>query len=419
MNELRGIASKCEYGLQLNENLRDRLVAGVNNDRIQQRLLQNPGLTFQTALTTCLAMETAAKNVHDLSHVAESSNVHRLQTNTKNYEGDNAKTACYRCGRKHSPGVCWLKNATCNLCGKTGHIKPVCKSSNQPQSEMFMSDHDRKWRPGNGRPGNGRNDSSSTKTHLLPRLIFYQDSSSTKTHLLPRLIFYQDSSSTKTHLLQEGGSDEQCYTMYTIDSCYARKEDTIIESFTIQDQVIDLELDTGASVSVINENTYNQLKNSSVLKKTQTILRTYSGEKIIPIGVIDVSVIYQNREHRLPLVVVPGGPNLLGRNWLREIRLNWRNIQAKLHNVSSTTQSPLNDVLHRYEHVFNDELGALKGMKASIHLKEDATPMFMRSRPVPYMFFVKELKLNWRDWKTRVQLSRWNFLTGLHQSYRS
>ena len=75
------------------------------------------------------------------------------------------------------------------------------------------------------------------------------------------------------------------------------------------------------------------------------ILRTYSGEKIIPIGKIDVSVIYQNREHKLPLVVVPGGPN----HWLREIRLNWRDIQAKLHNVSST-QSPLNDVLHRYEH---------------------------------------------------------------------
>ena len=75
----------------------------------------------------------------------------------------------------------------------------------------------------------------------------------------------------------------------------------------------------------------------------------------------------------------------MGRNWLREIRLNWRNIQVKLHNVSSTTQSPLNDVLHRYEHVFNDELGALKGLKATIHLKQDATPVFVRSRPVPYV----------------------------------
>ena len=101
--------------------------------------------------------------------------------------------------------VCWFKNATCNLCGETGHIKPVCKSSNQPQSEMFRSDHDRKWRPGNGR---------------------------------------NVTSQSNTHLLQEGGSDEQCYrpTMYTIDSCYERKEDRIIESFTIQDQVIDLAL---------------------------------------------------------------------------------------------------------------------------------------------------------------------------------
>ena len=77
--------------------------------------------------------------------------------------------------------------------------------------------------------------------------------------------------------------------------------------------------------------------------------------------------------------------NFLGRNWLRDICLNWRDIQARLHNVSSTTQSPLNDVLHCYEHVFSDELGALTGMKASIHLKDDASPVFMRSRPVPYV----------------------------------
>ena len=125
-------------------------------------------------------------------------------------------------------------------------------------------------------------------------------------------ITIQNSSSTR------GGGDEQSYAMYTIDSCYGRKrEDRIIESFMIQDQMIDLEIDTGATVYVINENTYRQLKNSTVLKKTQTILRTYSGEKIIPMGEIDVSVNYQNREHVLPLLVISGGPNLLGRNWLR------------------------------------------------------------------------------------------------------
>ena len=71
-----------------------------------------------------------------------------------------------------------------------------------------MRDQDRKWRPGNGR---------------------------------------NMTSQSKTHFLQEG-EDEQCYSLHTIDSRYERKEDRIIESFTIQDQVIDLELDTGASI---------------------------------------------------------------------------------------------------------------------------------------------------------------------------
>ena len=61
-----------------------------------------------------LGYGTAAKNVHDLSRRTVEQRTHRLQTNTKNYEGDNAKTASYRCGRKHSPDVCWFKNATYN-----------------------------------------------------------------------------------------------------------------------------------------------------------------------------------------------------------------------------------------------------------------------------------------------------------------
>ena len=163
VNELRCTAAKCEYGLQLKENLRDRLVAGVNNDKIQQRLLQNPGLTFESALTTCLAMETAAKNVHDLSQVAQASTVHKLQSNNNNYVGDNKKTTCYRCGRKHNPDVCWFKNATCNLRGKTDHIKSVCRS-NQQQSETFVKHPERKWRVEKGRSMTSQ---SQSKTHLL------------------------------------------------------------------------------------------------------------------------------------------------------------------------------------------------------------------------------------------------------------
>ena len=42
--ELRSIAQICNYGSSLDEMLRDRIMCGINDDRIQQRLLSEKGL---------------------------------------------------------------------------------------------------------------------------------------------------------------------------------------------------------------------------------------------------------------------------------------------------------------------------------------------------------------------------------------
>jgi hypothetical protein len=49
--ELKRLGEHCAYGDSLNEMVRDRLVCGINDLRIQNRLLQEPqDLTFQKAL---------------------------------------------------------------------------------------------------------------------------------------------------------------------------------------------------------------------------------------------------------------------------------------------------------------------------------------------------------------------------------
>ncbi|XP_041369851.1 uncharacterized protein K02A2.6-like [Gigantopelta aegis] len=190
---------------------------------------------------------------------------------------------------------------------------------------------------------------------------------------------------SKTRVLQDEGEEEECYSMYTLDG-KKKASSQIQESFIIQGQKIDMEIYTGASVSVINEDTFRLLKINSPLRKSKAILLTFTGEKIIPLGVIDVSVQYQNQEKTLPLLVVAHGPTLMGRNWLHEIRLNWGKIQNKfgINKVSSTNHTALNELLQKYDHLFKDELGALTGKKATIYLKEGVTPVFMKSRPVPY-----------------------------------
>ena len=62
--ELRALWQTCGFGDSLEDMLRDRLVCGVNDDRIQRRLLleKEPRLDFKRALELANLIVTADKN---------------------------------------------------------------------------------------------------------------------------------------------------------------------------------------------------------------------------------------------------------------------------------------------------------------------------------------------------------------------
>ena len=58
-------------------------------------------------------------------------------------------------------------------------------------------------------------------------------------------------------------------------------------------------------------------------------LRTYAGTTIEPLGRANVDVCHNSQQHRLPAIIVPGyGPNLLGRDWLAALKVNWATINV-------------------------------------------------------------------------------------------
>ena len=57
--ELRSITQTCKYSLSLDKMLRDRIVCGINDDRIQQRLLSEKGLTYKKALELSQGLENS------------------------------------------------------------------------------------------------------------------------------------------------------------------------------------------------------------------------------------------------------------------------------------------------------------------------------------------------------------------------
>ena len=83
-----------------------------------------------------------------------------------------------------------------------------------------------------------------------------------------------------------------------------------------------MELDTGATVSLISEITYHKLWPESQqpqLHSSSRQLQTYTGEELAVRGSLSIEVCYKQQIKILPLLVVAGqGPSLLDRDWLEE-----------------------------------------------------------------------------------------------------
>ena len=85
-----------------------------------------------------------------------------------------------------------------------------------------------------------------------------------------------------------------------------------------------MEIDTGASISVVDEGTIDYLCKGTEklkLKKADFNLRTYTGERISPKGLAEVAIKIKDTDDaaRLSLVVVA---TLLGRNWFAQLRID-------------------------------------------------------------------------------------------------
>ena len=88
-------------------------------------------------------------------------------------------------------------------------------------------------------------------------------------------------------------------------------------------QDLAMEIDTGAFLSLISEETQKSLWPNKRLQPSTVNLTTYSGESLSIKGCMVVKVCYGQQEAKLTLLVVHGkGPSLLGRDWLQNQQLN-------------------------------------------------------------------------------------------------
>ena len=148
-----------------------------------------------------------------------------------------------------------------------------------------------------------------------------------------------------------------------------------------QHREVEMELDTGAPNTTLYLNTCYKLCSSEKRPKlhhTTSRLRAYGGHNIKVLGSIQVTVetkAGQEPKNVFMLVVEGKGSNLLGRDLLSSLRMDWKRV--------CRVWNPFDEVLARYPEVFSEGLGMSKEKPAKIHVEVSVKPRFCKARSLP------------------------------------
>ena len=303
--ELRRLARHCDYWTNLDDSLRDRFVCGLRNTATIKKLLAEKSLTFNAAVQTATAMETASKDATELGKTSASpSAVHHLdgpkssdgkaktQASSPSHKTASTAEKCYRCGRRgHKPADCRCIDMECHKCGRKGHISRACTQ----------------------RPG-AKNSTQKSKGIRNAK---------------------------QTHALEEEDSDYEYGLNSVKDSSPAPRHRTRVEPIWIDIKIngitIRMELDTGSALTILPTHVYNE-HFKTPLQPTSTVLKPYSGARLHPKGVFHAQAVYADQYFDGDVYVVDtDGPPLFGREWLQQIRFDWKS----LHSIRSTSTSQL------------------------------------------------------------------------------
>ena len=136
---LRRFSEHCLFGTTLEDMLRDQLICGISDDRIQRRLLAERELTFEKAVEIATATETASKNLINIGEKmpnapSSDNNINKVEEETKPPHFQ-PKRECFCCSVNHDPSSCKYKNEVCYKCQKKGLMAKVCRGKKKPPKQ--------------------------------------------------------------------------------------------------------------------------------------------------------------------------------------------------------------------------------------------------------------------------------------------
>jgi len=131
---LRKLGENCDFqAITPDEILRDRLVFGIRDSKVRERLLQESALTLAKTDEICRAAESMSLQMKVVEENSSTS-IHAVKPRKEQAKPSETEKPTYRecwnCGYRHErkKEACPALGKTCNKCNKRNHFAAKCRS---------------------------------------------------------------------------------------------------------------------------------------------------------------------------------------------------------------------------------------------------------------------------------------------------
>ena len=337
VTELRTKAKNCEFGDLTESLIRDRIICGVPDDNLRERLLRVQDLNLEAAVRMCRATETTKERMKEIKMEEKEVHAVKSKNHPKPFKQKHASKSfankgypkkmqeqCKRCGGMHGKD-CPAMGQTCTKCGKRDDYARMCFTSKKKVHEINHSSEDE--------------------------------------------------------------SDE--FFVYTVEDPKADKADEWFTHLKTNGTEIQYKLDTGSQVNIITEQLFNKLRKKPKIHKSKIKLTSYSGNSIPIKGTCVLTVNRKQQVFKLHFVVVSESRTpIIGVSACSKLGLVKRVYMVDKDQYSNSQEpkqkevSTVQNLTESYKDVF-EGLGCLPG-EHKIQLDETVPPVIHPCRKVPF-----------------------------------
>ena len=374
-NRLRSLAKYCEFS-DLDAEIKSHITQTCRSSRLRRRALTDSSMTLQQLIDVGRSMEVSERQTKaiegGMNNVAVSADTTVAQVGARPTYQDQHRSAsekCRNCGKDypHNGGrtSCPAYGTSCRSCGKPNHWSTCCRTNStnrlrvdtarQSQTRASFNRQPTAKRPSRG-SGRGRRQSHQQLNQL-----------------------------DNCPEASESSDDDIAY-LFSVGTTATKQPRTFV---TIRGNNISMLIDSGASVNIIDEVTYDSFVSPPNLIKAKTRIFTYgASEPVVIHGTFESDIESSSRKTVATFYVTKGtnGCLLSYKTALEldliKITVNQLNDRILSSSCAGSTIT-IDDLERKYPQLFKG-VGKLKDHQVKLYIDKSVRPVAQMNRRVPF-----------------------------------